>query len=140
MTKDVLISISGIQLAEESDQEPVEVITPGEYYLKNGKHYLMYEEVEEGTKSPGKNMIKLAEDSLELTKKGALSTHMVFEKNKKNVTFYNTPYGSLLIGVDTSRVEIKETEGEIVAEVDYALEANYEHVADCHIHLKVKEK
>ena len=34
---------------------------------------------------------------MELTKKGAVNVHMIFEKNKKNITYYNTPYGSLLV-------------------------------------------
>lgn len=140
MTKDVLISISGVQLAEELDGEPVEVITSGEYYLKNGKHYLLYEEVVEGAKSPGKNMIKIGEDCMELTKKGVTSTHMIFQKNRKNVTYYHTPYGSLQIGIDTSRIDTKETDGELHVEVDYSLEVNCEHTADCHIFLKVNEK
>ncbi len=52
MTKDVLLSISGLQFAakEEEDVEPVEVITAGGYYKKNGKHYIMYDEVMEGLK------------------------------------------------------------------------------------------
>ena len=37
MTKDVLISISGVQLLE-GDTNDVELITAGAYYNKNGKH------------------------------------------------------------------------------------------------------
>ena len=65
-----------------------------------------------------------------------MNVHMVFEKNKKNVTYYHTPYGSLLIGIDAYRVDIAEEEDEIVVEVEYELEINNEHVADCHIRLK----
>ena len=36
MTKNVIVSISGLQFAEENDSEPVEVITAGDYYKKNG--------------------------------------------------------------------------------------------------------
>ena len=32
MTKDVLLSIKGLQFANEQDTEPVEVITSGDYY------------------------------------------------------------------------------------------------------------
>ena len=40
MTKDVLISISGLHYSvdEENGAEPLEVITPASYYFKNGKH------------------------------------------------------------------------------------------------------
>lgn len=50
MTKDVLISISGLHFDMEGDNgngEPVEIITPASYYLKNGKHYVLYDEVVE---------------------------------------------------------------------------------------------
>ena len=41
MTKDVLISISGLQFAGGENSEPVEVITSGSYYKKNGRHYIV---------------------------------------------------------------------------------------------------
>ena len=43
MTKDVLISISGLQVDVndmESNNEPIETISTGNYFFKNGKHYL----------------------------------------------------------------------------------------------------
>lgn len=112
MTKDVLLSISGLQFAakDEEDIEPVEMITAGDYYKKNGKHYILYDEVMEGFDGNTKNIIKLTEDSLDITKKGISNVHMVFEKNKKNVSYYNTPFGSLLIGIDAKSVDIAETD------------------------------
>ena len=47
MEKDVLISIRGLQylMDEESgEQEPVEVMTTGSDYKKNGPHFLIYDE------------------------------------------------------------------------------------------------
>ena len=43
MTKDILLSISGLQFAAEEDGvgEPVEVITPGDYYKKNDKEVIL---------------------------------------------------------------------------------------------------
>lgn len=140
MTKEVLISLSGLQFAEEMDNEPVEVITSGEYYKKNGKHFIIYDEVMEGSSGVTKNIIKLGEEFLDITKRGDANVHMMFEKGKKNVTYYYTPYGSLLIGIDATKIHVEETEHDIYAEVDYALEVNYEHMADCTITLKVKSK
>ena len=48
MTKDVLVKISGLQFAEDQDNGPVEIITTGNYYKKNGKHYILYDDVQEG--------------------------------------------------------------------------------------------
>ncbi len=140
MTKEVLVSISGLQYAEELDNEPVEVITSGDYYKKNGKHYIIYDEVMEGFEETTKNIIKLSDGFMDITKRGAVNVHMMFEKNKKNVTYYYTPYGSLLIGIEATKIEMEETEQDIHVTVDYALEVNYEHMADCKIKMNVKSK
>lgn len=140
MTKDVLISISGLQFVEGMDNEPVEVITSGVYYKKNGKHYILYDEVMEGAQQATKNIIKLGNEVLDITKRGETNVHMMFEKDKKNVTYYYTPYGSLLIGIDATKVAVEETEHDLHVTVDYALEVNYEHMADCTITMNVKSK
>lgn len=140
MTKEVLVSISGLQFADGADSEPIEVITSADYYQKNGKHYIIYDEVMEGFTKPTKNIIKIGDDFLDITKRGVSNVHMMFEKNKKNVTYYYTPYGNILIGIDATRVEVQEQEDMIQAEVAYALEVNYEHLADCTIKMNIKAK
>lgn len=135
MTKEVLLSIRGLQIAEDKQNDTIEVISPGDYYFRNGKHFFLYDEVAEGQKESTKNVIKVKNDYMELTKKGAINVHMIFEKDKKNVTYYYTPYGSLLVGIDAYRVDVTEQEGEIAVEVEYALEVNNEHLANCHIRI-----
>lgn len=136
MNKEVLLSIRGLQIGENEQKDTVEVYSPGEYYFRNGKHFFLYEEVEEGSKKITKNVIKVTDDYMELTKKGLVNVHMVFEKNKKNVTYYYTPYGSLLVGIDAYKVNVSEQENEIQIDVEYALEINNEHLANCHIGIK----
>ena len=141
MTKDVLVTISGLQImnmAEES--EPVEVITAGDYYKKNNKHYVIYDEVTEGFDGTTKNIIKLQEDCIDITKRGITNVHMVFEKNKKNITCYQTPFGNLMLGIDAKNINIKEDEHYISVKVEYALELNYEHIADCTIKMAIQSK
>lgn len=140
MTKEVMISIQGFQFAEENESDNVELITAGEYYYKNGKHYILYDEVDEESGRVTKNRVKFQQDYLELTKKGAAESHMIFEKNKKNVTYYHTPFGSLLVGVDASSVDIEESEELIKVHAIYDLDANYEHVAQCEITICVRPK
>ncbi|RDU23447.1 DUF1934 domain-containing protein [Anaerosacchariphilus polymeriproducens] len=140
MTKEVLIAIAGLQFESNDKDEQIEVITAGDYYQRNGKHYVLYEEVLEGFEGITKNMIKIGEDSLDITKKGITNVHMVFEKNKKNVTYYDTPFGSLLVGIAARNVDVKETKENIDVVVNYALEVNYEHLADCKITMNIKSK
>ena len=104
MTKEVLLSIRGLQIAPDEQKDTVEVYTPGQYYFRNGKHFFLYEEVEEGSKKVTRNVIKVTDDYMELTKKGLVNVHMVFERDKKNVTYYYTPYGSLLVEIGRAHV------------------------------------
>ena len=69
MTKDVLITIRGVHTMDEEDND-VEMIVRGDYYQKNGKHYVLYEELLEGFKEPVKNIIKITPTSMDITKKG----------------------------------------------------------------------
>lgn len=141
MTKEVLVSISGLQMmGKDEENEPVEVITAGDYYKKNDKHYVIYEEVAEGFAGKTKNIIKLHDDCVDITKRGVTNVHMVFEKNKKNVTCYQTPFGNMMLGIDAKDIQIHENEKDISVNIKYALELNYEHLADCTIKMDIQSK
>ena len=140
MTKDILVSIRGLQSMGEDQSEDLEVIIPGSYYKKGDKHYIKYDEVTEGMEGTTSNLIKLQENCMEVTKRGLTNTHMVFEEQKKNMTYYDTPFGNLLVGIAATNVSMKETEEQIDVKVNYALEINYEHLADCTIDVKVRSR
>ena len=141
MNKDVFVTISGLQVAKMAEEsEPVEVITAGDYYKKNDKHYVIYDEVMEGFEGSTKNIIKVRDDCVDITKRGITNVHMVFEKNKKNMTCYETPYGSMMLGICATDIRVEEKEDDISVNVDYALELNYEHMADCSIHMDIQSR
>ncbi|MBC5689529.1 DUF1934 domain-containing protein [Mediterraneibacter sp. NSJ-55] len=145
MTKDVIVSISGLHLDMMApafkEEDAIEVMTPASYYLRNGKHYILYDEVLKGMAGTIKNKIKITgTDSLEIMKTGASNTHMVFEKNKKNLTYYRTPYGQMLVGLNTRSMEINVTEEKIDVLVDYELDVNHEPMADCRIKMNITSK
>lgn len=140
MTKEVMISIRGLQFMEDESEDDIETVQQGEYYLRGGSHYLVFDEYLEGFHEPVKNVLRFQEKELSLIKRGLLNVQMNFEQGKKNLTRYQTPYGAIMIGLDTGRVECFEKEHELKLEVDYTLEANYQYVADCHIVIEAREK
>lgn len=140
MTKDVLLAIKGLQFDGSEEDSEIETVTAAEYYKRNNSHYVIYEEAFEGFEETTKNVIKFKDNSLDLTKKGLVNVHMIFEENKKNMTNYSTPYGDILIGIDASKIRMREEEEKIHVDVEYALEINYEHLADCHISIGIQAK
>ena len=123
------------------EQEPIELVVPGQYYFKNGSHYLRYEELmDETSAEPTVNYIKISSKAVEVRKKGLVNVHMVFERGKKNMTYYSTPYGIVEMGIAATGVMIEESENGIDMKVDYALEMNEEYVADCYLTVSAQSK
>ncbi len=138
MTRDVLISISGSQ-SSESDQDEIEMVKTVNYFFNEGKNYILYEEIADKG-DVIKNTIKVTKDSMEMIKRGSASLHMVFQKGKKNVSCYITPFGELMVGVCTSEIQIEEGEDLLKIQVVYSLEINGEHISNCNITVEVKPK
>ena len=106
MKKDVLIHVRGLQMMDpEEEQEPIEIVVPGQYYYRNGSHYLRYEEMMDDTAEPTVNYIKMSAKGVEVRKQGQVNVHMVFEQGKKNMTFYSTPFGTLQMGIAATGLE-----------------------------------
>ncbi|SET63222.1 DUF1934 domain-containing protein [[Clostridium] polysaccharolyticum] len=142
MTKDILISIKGLQFEMGSD-EAVEMIAPGEYFFRNGKHYVRYEEIMEGADGEhdiSTNTVKITKDQVEIIKKGGSNVHMVFAENFKNTTVYTTPFGPLQIGIFTNHIDVKEKEDVIEIKLYYDLEINQSFVSGCEITMYIMSK
>lgn len=143
MTKDVIVSISGLQYVagvEEQEPVPVEVVMAGQYFKKNGQHYLIYDETMDGFDSSTHNIVKFDERKMEVRKKGLINVQMIFEENKKNLSFYQTPYGLMNMGVAATKIKVSEEEDSIDVQVDYALDMNDSYVADCTIAMTIRAK
>ncbi len=140
MDKEVFVRLKGLQINDVENTGMVEMVALGEYYEKNNKRYIIYDEVVDGMEGKIKNIIKLSPTCMEVTKKGLTNTHMVFEENKKNLTMYSTPFGTFSLGIMATDINIDESEDSMSVEVNYKLDMNYEHLADCTISLGVQSK
>lgn len=143
MTKEVLIHMKGLQNMPDmqgQENEPLELITAGEYYFRNNTHYFLYDEMMEGFTGPTHNMIKIRPGLMEVRKRGVVNVHMIFEKDKKNVAFYKTPLGTLEMDITATRVMMAETEQWLDIQAEYALGVNGNAVADCVMQIRVTPK
>lgn len=138
MTKDVLVRISGMQF--DMEDEPIELMTGGTYYLKNGKHYVLYEEQPESDCQVTKNIVKFNDKRFEMTKKGGNNSYLLFDKDKKTSTIYQTPAGPIQVDVVTHDFSVTETEQELMVKVSYALDINYNFVSECEVKFTVSAK
>ncbi len=148
MTKEVLVSVKGLQFADvdiresatDEELDLIETICPGEYYFRNDGHFIMYDELVDGFAGTIKNMIKLRDREFTISKKGPVNVQMVFSEGKKTMADYHTPFGNIMVALDTKKVEAKETEDDLDISIEYGLEANYQFIADCNITVHISSR
>lgn len=140
MTKDIILTISGIHAADGEADEPIEIMTPGQYYLKNGKHYVLFEEVLEGIDGEVRSMLRFVEDKVELIRNGAASAHMIFQKEQEHMVIYQTPMGPLSISVYTDDIIAEIGENHMNLEIHYSMKAGGQMISESTLYLNVCPK
>lgn len=137
MTKDVLVTVRGLQMTPDGD-DTIEVTTTGKYYEKDGKRYLFYDEIGDDTNLIVKNSIQITEEHVSVSKKGLINAQMNFEKENKLVSVYKTPYGQMEMGVYTTGICLDERDDFLELKLEYLLEINNQHVSDSEILLQIR--
>lgn len=141
MTKEVMLRISGVHFPDgQEEKEEMELITSGSYFEKDGRRYIKYDEIQEDSNEVIRNLMKIEENSLELTRRGMTNVHMVFEKDKKSESYYDTPFGQFLVGIAATHLDVREEQDVLNVQVTYALEINSDYVADCSIQIRATSK
>jgi len=117
------ISIKGSSLIDED--ESMEFFSRGEFACRGGDYYISYPESEMTGMEGATTTIKVEPNKVTISREGAVSTHMVFEKGLKHVSFYETDRGALLIGLLTRNINstIGDAGGEL--EIDYTVEVDH---------------
>ena len=121
MTKDIILTISGLHKTNGEADEPVEIMSPGQYYFKNGKHYVLFEEMMEGVDGVVKSTLKFTEEKVELLRNGAATTRMIFQKQQEHMVVYQTPMGPLSISLYTDDIISELNEEQMNLEIHYSL-------------------
>lgn len=120
------------------EKETFELSTFGRYYEKNDAFYLQYEEVmEEGSIN---SIVKISTDETLILRSGAVSMRMVFEKNKKRLGRYETPFGTMGISTRTNRLayNIEDTAGNL--DILYELHMQGALAGTYHLEIQFKEE
>lgn len=124
MVNNVVVTVVGEQRSsrEQKDVEPIELVTNGSLHEKDGKYYLKYDEYYEGLKKPVRNLLKFDENGLSLTKKGDVSSQMLFDLGEPTESFYSTPEGLIPMSILTEAYRMKKTEEGIGIAVVYVMD------------------
>ncbi len=138
METNALITLSGSQQVD-GETDTYELTTLGKYTKRDGKYYITYEGTEltgyEGTTTT----LKIKDDCVSMIRFGKSNSQMVFEKEKKYIGHYETPFGSLNVGVTTNSmtVDIDDDGGEI--DLSYMVELNNSMPVHNGLHLTIRK-
>ncbi len=139
--KNVIISIKGKQSFEDAEGEVVELVTEGRLGRgREGEYTLSYQESQLTGLGGTLTTFQVAPDCITLLREGEYNSQMVFQLGRRHFSFYETPYGTLSIGVNTRRMRssLGEHGGDI--EIDYAIEIDHALAGQNLFHINVREK
>lgn len=121
MHDNVIISIKGKQVNENGPDE-MELVTEGRMICNDNGVLVSYQETELTGLQGTTTMLRINGPVVTLLREGTVNSQMVFEEGRRHLSMYETPYGSMSVGINTRRVKntIGETGGDL--EIDYAIE------------------
>lgn len=106
MDKKVIVSIKGNQKMPNGEDNKIELITEGRLYKKGNSYYLEYEETILSGMNDTKTLIAVEDDKVSLERIGSYSSQFIFEKGKRFINCYKTPFGELQMGVFPLKVDL----------------------------------
>lgn len=111
----------------------------GHYAFQDGVHLLSYEEQEETDSNIfiTKNLYKISDRTLQLSKNGAITTKMLFDTEKRHQNVYKTPLGSFTLLLHTKSVNIDASKEQLNVFLNYDLFLNQNFISNCTIELTV---
>ncbi|MCD8026771.1 MAG: DUF1934 domain-containing protein [Clostridiales bacterium] len=138
-TEKYLISIIGEQILD-GDSDRVEVLTAGNYIMKNGRSYIGYREYDEENQGVCyNNLIKVENDTVTISRRGPEKSQLILEKSKRHQCLYQTMAGNLMIGIFTKTLCSKLSEKGGTLEVSYTLDFNSDLVSENSFKIKIEE-
>ena len=140
MMKDVWITISNQQNdGREKDGNTMLFDTTGYYFFDDGVGVLRYQESEltglEGTRTS----VMVMPNQVVVDRDGMLTGRMVFREGVRDSFPYSTPYGQLLLGIDTRKIRHHFDENGGDVEIDYITDLGHAFVAKNKFKISVKE-
>ncbi len=139
MMKDVWISIFNCQHGEQGSEETLVFDTAGYYSYDDGVGILSYQESEltglEGTRTS----VMVMPEQVIVDRYGMLTGRMVFREGVRDSFPYSTPYGQMMLGIDTRSIRHNFNENGGHVEIDYITDLAHTYVVKNKFRISVKE-
>lgn len=138
MKKPVLISIKGTQKIE-NETNTTELMTEGFLVNRKNSYYLIYDESGATGFEGSKTTVKIEGDKkVTIIRNGKRRSQLIVEGNKRNIGYYDTGYGELMLGVSAQKITttINNNGGDL--KLKYVLDINSALVSENELFINVK--
>lgn len=140
MKKEVLLTIRGQQSYSEQEPEMVELVTEGILESQENGWALTYEESElTGLKGVTTSFL-VEPGKITLSRKGPLSSQMVFQEGVYHESLYQMEFGALMITVCASKVRYDLSENGGTIDLTYTIEIEQSAAGCIAYHLDIRKK
>lgn len=139
-TNNVIISIRGKQTFQGAPDEPVELITEGLLRREGEGYALSYQESEVTGMAGTLTTFQIEPQRITLLRVGQYNSEMVFQAGRRHLSLYETPYGSLSMGIDTRRLRAALSEKGGSIEIDYNIEIDHQLAGSHAFRIRVRQK
>lgn len=126
MKKLVVIAVKGVQRYENTQPDSMELVTEGWLQRDGARYTLAYEESELTGLDNTRTTLQVDGEQVTMVRMGEFNAQMVFQEGRRHLSMYNTPYGSMVIGVNTRHLLVDLNDQGGIIEVDYAIEVDHE--------------
>lgn len=140
MKKAVMLSIRGRQSYDGHEPEVIELVTDGTMEFRNGGWDISYEETELTGLAGVTTTFRVEPEKVTLTRKGALNSQMIFQKDVVHESLYQMPFGALMLSVKATSVffDILPEGGVIDLSYNIEIENTQAGVIDYHLDIRAK--
>lgn len=121
MKKDILITISDSHTAE-GNTDSYEMSTRGTFDGDDFNYVVEYDEQYDELKGCHTVMTVKEGKCVSIVRTGSYSSEMTIERGKRHSCEYNTPFGSMLIGISAQKVKSKLENGTGTLELQYTID------------------
>lgn len=123
--KDYVITVKGLQEYEdEGDNTDIEMMAEGDFVFEDGKYFIDYDETEATGMEGTSTTIEIDNEYVSLTRSGELNSTLLFIKGRQTTSYYDTPYGNIMMSINTESVDVDMNESGGRVSVKYSMSMN----------------
>jgi len=139
MDKNVIISVKGTQSTDDQVNTIMEFVTEGKYYKRDKAYFITYDESEVTGMSGTTTTLMVMDGIVTLVRAGTINSQFVFQQGQKHISYYDTEFGSFIIGVTANEVDVRidDNGGEI--RIGYQLEIDNTETGENDFWMSIRE-